>query len=229
MADKAPGAPEGLSTEPVTDLPALETEPSTTPDGTQPEAAPAPKRRRKRGPNKPKTAAVTGDISDPNKERQELAQLSEALGASFQMTGNIIASVRGSDHWKVSGEEAKNLGDVWAVALRPYMGAMAPYMPFVAATVVTVGVFAPKVRRDRELQRNKLEATRGLPSMRVELPVVSEGGSSAASQLDRDPETMTTPTPDAPHLAVEGGFLPPNVNTETAPTSRRRRNATTAS
>lgn len=122
---------------------------------SQAQEADAPvKRRRKRGPNKAKAsqAPVTAPVQDPETQARELRELSQALGLGFKMGGKVAAAVRG-DHWLIADHEAEALGDAWAVALAPYMARMTPYMGFITASVVTVGVFVPKVQQDRNLSR----------------------------------------------------------------------------
>ena len=230
MSDKAPGIPEGLNDQPVEGLPGLESdaEPEFQPREGEPEGEPV-KRRRKRGPRKAKTAPVTGEVSDPEKDARETKDLATALGASFQMTGNLVAGFRG-DHWKVSDKESEQLGYAWAVALKPYMAAMAPYLAFITAGVVTVGVFAPKVAKDRELRQARPRPLQLSPS--IDGPNIPRAPLGPMRSIDdiESPETpvaddgvRSTPEPDAPHLAVEGGFLPPDAIETNKPAARRRR------
>lgn len=131
------------------ELPPLRTETVAAAD------APPVKRRRRRGPNKPKQQEpLSAPVQTPEQQQQEIADLSKALGLGFQMGGKIAAAMRG-DHWLVSDQEAEALGDAWAVALAPYMGKLAPYMPMVFAGVTTIGVFAPKVQTDRRMRNGQ--------------------------------------------------------------------------
>ena len=215
--------PQGLDNTPAKDeLPGLDTGEGGPEPGPEPGA---PKKRRRRGPNKAKTTApVTGPVSDPAQEAQNMANLANALGVGFVMSGKVLAAMRG-EHWKISDEEGNALGQAWAVALAPYMPRIAPYLPFATAAIVTVGVFAPKVQKDREL---RAKIPRALP---VTESAPQTTGIAAAPVVAQPPSVSPVAPgaagPDAPHLAYEGGFAPPNA-TEGSNASARSRKRSSA-
>lgn len=195
-----PGVPtlgaDGIADLPPLDAPMLEPEPGET----APPAEPVKRRRRRRTSKTAEPAPV-----DPGPNPEQLAHLSTALGAGFMVAGNVLAAARGA-HWQVTADEQKMLGDVWAPALAPYMGGTGRYMPFILATITTVGVFLPRLQQDRA-------GVRGAPVPSSALPVESftiPGSETAAAE----------PTAPAP-AAVEpdgAGIIP----IEPPPAARRR-------
>lgn len=154
-----PGVPtlatEGIAELPPLEAPGLEPEPGTTapPAGGEP-----PKRRRRRRTSK--APEPTPEPAGPSSE--DVGRLAVALGAGFAVAGSIMAAARGA-HWQLTPEEQETLGQVWAPALAPYMGGAGRYMPFVLATLTTVGVFLPRVQQDRAGVQNAPVPTSALP------------------------------------------------------------------
>jgi hypothetical protein len=115
-----------------------------TPTQAEPDAS-APVRRRRRRRTQPKPEAT--EAAGPNVDADE-QQFAQALAMGFEFGGRIAAGIKG-DHWRFSTEETATLGAVWAKALHPYMGSIAPYAPFIVATIVTAGYMMPRIQQDR--------------------------------------------------------------------------------
>ena len=123
----------------------------------EPASAPADapvKRRRKRRTKAQLQAeeaarqAAAAPAYAPGQSPEAVSALGKALGLGFDTAGRILGQMRGA-HWQLSQAETDTLGNAWAVALAPYLGQAGPYMPVLAAVLVTVGVAAPRVIQDR--------------------------------------------------------------------------------
>lgn len=188
---EVPGAPALSDAPPAGELPVfpdLEPPAGAETTTTEPPAAtgePPAKRKRVRR-TKAQMAAARGAVDTPpaGPSPEDKAHLSNALGLGFDTAGRILASARG-EHWRLSHDECRALGDAWAEALAPYLGQTGPYMPLFAAALVTVGVAAPRIVQDRA------GAPRSLPAVVVsDLPAAVPVGETAA------PPDGPTPGPE---------------------------------
>lgn len=75
------------------------------------------------------------------------AQLAPALGATFATGFGMLARTRGP-HWLLKPDEKEMLATHWAIALAPYMKNAGPYVPWIAAAMVTWGVVEVRVNQD---------------------------------------------------------------------------------
>ena len=191
------------------DLPPLDSVAAPEPTTTE-----APKKRRRRRKQQPEPT--------PQPEAEpvsaEEANFAQALAMGFDFGGRIAAGMRG-DHWRFTAEEVNTLGAVWAKALHPYMGRLAPYTPFIVATVVTAGVMMPKIQQDRLLRAEPINARR--------LPLAAVDGPSPAAVT----ETIATTRDDGawkPDHIIAPELEPPEPQPDTlggaAAQRRRRRN-----
>lgn len=191
--------PDGVADLPPLEAPGLEPDPGTI---TPPAAGEPPKRRRRR--RTAKTPEPAPEPTGPSSE--DVGRLAVALGAGFAVAGSIMAAARGA-HWQLTPEEQETLGQVWAPALAPYMGGAGRYMPFVLATLTTVGVFLPRVQQDRTGVQNAPAPAGALPVESFTVP----GKETAAT---------ATPEPTAPVPGVGGaGESPIPID---PPAGRRR-------
>ena len=122
-------------------------EPIATLAGPSAEPAPAeePKRRRRR--HKPEVAPVTPEgAATP----EDLERCKVAISTTFEIGSAVLAKKRGA-HWQLDAEESAKLGDVWTVALAPYLPQIGAAVPFAAALAVTAAMAIPRLQQDAAL------------------------------------------------------------------------------
>ena len=159
-----------------------------------PRADPTP--RRKSHKRKKTTEPPPPPPAGPSPE--EMGHLSTALGAGFDTAARILAASRGA-HWLLSERERQTLGDAWAPALAPYLGAAGAYLPLLLAAVVTVGVVLPRVQQDAQQGR--------VSPGPVPLEVSDAELSAATTTIDPPPPSPLVPdvVPIEPPKAKRGG------------------------
>lgn len=175
-------------------------------DGPAVDGEPKKRRRRRRTTAKP---AETASDAPPSAEVQE-AQLAQAITMGFEFGGRLAAGMRG-DHWLFKPDETEMLGSVWAKALHPYMGAMAPYTPILVATIVTAGYMVPRIQEDRRIASER----------RIAGPVRIER--ATASVADVAVSVTNNGAADHPELRPSEP-APGTLGAETVQRSRRRGN-----
>lgn len=144
----------------VTDIPPLgDTTEPTERDTAQPEQKQKRRYRKRKAAQTDQPAAAGPEVEE--------AQFAQALAMGFDFGGRIASGIRG-DHWLFKPEETAVLGQVWASALIPYMGSIAPYTPFLVAIIVTAGTLMPRVQTDRAINGGRLAAIRSMPALERE-------------------------------------------------------------
>jgi hypothetical protein len=58
-------------------------------------------------------------------------------------------------HWLVQDDEAKEIGEAFAVALQPYLSYIAPALPFVVAAGALYGAILPRLEIETEIAQGK--------------------------------------------------------------------------
>jgi hypothetical protein len=185
-------------------------------------ATATPKKRRKRGPNKAK-AAQTAPIQDPEKDERNLRELGQAFGMAFAYGAKVAGTFRGP-HWELQEDESAELGQAWAVAMAPYMGALAPYMPFVTACIVTVGVFAPRISQDRAIREGRhIPLPAKTPDRRPPNDPADHGMVTLARQSGDTQAPVSNDPADRPDIAGNNHGFPPGPDLGPTVGGRRRR------
>jgi hypothetical protein len=115
--------------------------------GPQPEPEPEtePVKRRRRRKAKAEPAPAPEGVSE-----QDLANCQDALSKTFLIASKVVAKKRG-DHWELNEKEADSLGEVWTVALAPYLPKIGAAVPWATALVVTGIMVMPRIEEDRRL------------------------------------------------------------------------------
>ena len=172
---------------PQTELPGLDSQPEASTE--------QPKRRRRRR----RTTQPEQPVASPEEQAsQEEQQFAQALAMGFDFGGQIVAGLRGA-HWKFKPEEVNTLGAVWAKALHPYMGSLAPYTPFIVATIVTAGVMFPRVQQDRLI---RAENAGIIPIQRAQIVATVPAENVAPADNGSSPE-LNPPEPMPGTLGAE--------------------------
>ena len=139
MSEEAIPVPDLGTPEPSEQLP-----PVIEPDAILTGADIPRRRRRKSAP--PPPPEPPPHVASPDEQKA----ISAALGMGWRVLFQIIASKRG-EHWTLSENDEKLLGDTWATALEPYLASSAKYMPLALATLATAGVVVPRIQQDAAL------------------------------------------------------------------------------
>lgn len=168
ILDSSPPDPSGA----VADLDGPPVDPGAE---AAPEGAPAPKRSHKAKGGRPKGAKTRGgkyrtraDIlrelealqaaqpSDPDAPpRDPEKDAAQAVEGMFLVFSQAI----GGTAWAplaVNEKEAKQLGDVWAPCLAPYMSTVGDSLPWLVAVGATAQIFYPKYREAERLETKRL-------------------------------------------------------------------------
>lgn len=168
--------PEGIEVPGLESNPAIGSIPSPAPDpdaepapgspetglGSSETNEPAPKRRR--GARRSRKAQE--EAPAPIMTAEDKATFAKALGGAFGAAGRIAAARRGR-HWALSDDERAELGNAWAEALAPYLGAAMKHAPLITAAFVTYQVI------DQRLQLDAMQQVIPAPTSGVEVGRVS--------------------------------------------------------
>lgn len=141
--------------EPTADIPAWT--PPFELGGRMEIVEPAPKRRRRRTPPKGRPEPEPEEEKTPPAP-EDIAKLSMACAAGFQVGFRMIAATRGP-HWVLNEHESRDLGALWGEALAPYMGKLSGYMAFGIAALRTFDVVSGRVAKDKVAQAETVTAT----------------------------------------------------------------------
>lgn len=85
----------------------------------------------------------------PPPDPEQLEAVASAIGMGFQIASRVVAGQRGA-HWALMPEEIDLLGQAWAHALAPYLGAVAGALPWVTALGTTYAIVAPRIAMDAD-------------------------------------------------------------------------------
>lgn len=131
---------------------------------SEPSKRPRSRRRTMPPPQQPVEPAQPVQPLSP----QEFTAISKAIGMGWRVLFQILAQRRG-EHWLISPEDEKMLGDAYTDAAAPWLAASAKYAPIAGAVLLTVGVVVPRVQQDAELVAALGERKEPLPTQALEV------------------------------------------------------------